>query len=226
MSPRWLACGALLALGSFTVAACGSNTSPSPRVLPDPTASPSVASPATSAATPSASPSSPAGSAGSPGDSSAIRVDTSLLSFLPIGGNGLIQTVDPDTTAQIAQDPALRANASALIIATYLPAPTSASAAPAEDVAVVSVIRLRDPNADEAWFRDWRDSYDAAVCANAGGVSRNAQTDIGTHTVFVGSCAGGSFTYHTRLADGAIVISINSIGPANLGRTVMERLAP
>jgi hypothetical protein len=112
------------------------------------------------------------------------------------------------------------------MIAIYMPEPSSMSAAPAEDFAVVSVIRLRDPHADDAWFRAWRDSYDAAVCAQAGGVKRNSETAIGTHTVFVGSCAGGSFTYHTRIADGAIVISINSVGPANLGRTVMEGLAP
>jgi hypothetical protein len=223
---RGFVCVAIVVLGSLAVAACGSVTSPSPRVLPDPIASSTAASPRASADTASASASTSRSPGASPGDGSAVRVDPSLLSFLPIGGNGLIQAVDPDTTAQIAQDPALRASASALIIATYLPAPTSASAPPAEDFAVVSVIRLRDPNADEAWFRDWRDSYDAAVCANAGGVSRNSQTNMGTHTVYVASCAGGSFTYHTRIADGAIVISINSIGPANLGRTVMERLSP
>lgn len=220
-----MARGAVLALVSVGVAACGSSTSPSPRVLADPIASPTAASTTASAAAASATASSTS-PAGSSGEGSVVRVDPGLLSFLPIGGNGLNQTVDPDTAAQIAEDPTLRATASALIIATYMSAPTSASAAPAEDFAVVSVIRLRDPSADDAWFRDWRDSYDAAVCANAGGVSRNAQTDIGTHTVFIGSCAGGSFTYHTRLANGAIVISINSIGPANLGRTVMERLAP
>jgi hypothetical protein len=216
---RFPATLSLLAL-TWLAAACGSNPGPTSRVLPDPTGSP------TSAASAVASPSAPASPQGSGAVGSAVQIDSSLLSFLPITGNGLIQTVDPETTAQIAEDPALRANASALMIATYLPAPTSASAPPPEDFAVVSVIRLREPGADEAWYRDWRDSYDAGACEPAGGVSRNSQTDIGTHTVYIGACAGGSFTYHTRISEGAIVISINSIGPANLGRTVMERLAP
>jgi hypothetical protein len=214
----------VLILASVGLTGCGSTTGPSASSSPGvvaPTIVPASAAPS--------SPASPGGSSGLVGPSGSgesVQVDPSLLSFIPIGGNGLIRTSDPDTAAGIATDPNLRANASALMIAIYMPVPNSASAAPAEDFAVVSVIRLRDPHADDAWFRAWRDSYDGAVCAQAGGVARNSETTIGSHTVFVGSCAGGSFTYHTRVAGGSIVISINSIGPANLGRTVMERLAP
>ena len=153
-------------------------------------------------------------------------VDPSLLSFIPIGGHGLIQTTDPDTTLQVAHDPDLAANASGLMIASYIPDPTKASGAPGDDIAVVSVVRLRDPAADDTWFRAWRASYDAGACANAGGLARTSQIDIGSHTVFIGACSGGSFTYHTRLSNGAIVISINSIGPLRIGETIMERLAP
>lgn len=206
-------------LASIALAGCGPTTVPSssPSVVA-PTVNPTVAL-GSAATSPSASP------IGSSASSDPVQVDPSLLSFIPIGGNGLIRTADSDTAATIASDPNLAANASALMIAVYMPAPSSTSAAPAEDFAVTSVIRLRDPHADDAWFRAWRDSYDAAVCAQAGGVARNSETTIGSHTVFVGSCAAGSFTYHTRVADGAIVISINSVGPANVGRTVMERLA-
>jgi len=215
-----------LVLASIAFAGCGSTTVPSstssssPRVVA-PTVSPTIA-----VGSPASSPASPIGPIGSSGPGEIVQVDPGLLSFIPTGGNGLVQTPDPDTAASIATDPSLRANASALMIALYMPEPSSTSAAPGEDFAVVSVIRLRDPQADDAWFRAWRDSYDAAVCAQAGGVKRNSETTIGSHTVFVGSCAAGSFTYHTRVAGGAIVISINSVGPANLGRTVMERLAP
>lgn len=224
MNPRRAAVAARLirlAIVAAGVAACGSTPGPTRAVLPTTLATPSAsAAPAATA--------SPAG--GSPGASPVtgfdVVVDQGLLSFIPIGGNGLMQSVDPETTAQVAQDPSLRANASGLFMAMYTLIAGTSSAGPGDDIAVVSVVRLRDPAADDAWFRDWRDSYDTAACANAGGVSRHAQTDIGTHTVFIGSCAGGSFTYHTRVADGAIVISIASIGPAHLGETVMERLAP
>jgi hypothetical protein len=211
----------ILAFVSAAVVACGSS-GPTPRVLPDPIASASAAV-SSPAAIVSPEPSNlPAPSLVTSG----VLVDPSLLSFIPINGHGLLQSVDPDTTAQVAQDPELRANASALIIAMYTAVPTSASAAPTDDIAVVSVVRLRDPAVGDDWFRAWRDSYDTAACANAGGVARNSQTDIGTHTVFIAACAGGSFTYHTRLKDGAIVISITSVGSLHLGETIMERLAP
>jgi hypothetical protein len=211
----------VLAVVSAAVVACGSS-GPTARVLPDPIASASAAASGPPATT-SPGPSTILGQSPAGGD---VLVDQGLLSFIPIGGHGLIQSVDPDTTAQVAQDPDLRANASGLMIAMYTAVPTSASAAPTDDIAVVSVIRLRDPSANDDWFRAWRDSYDNAACANAGGVTRNSQTDVGTHTVFVGACSGGSFTYHTRLADGAIVVSITSVGSLRLGETIIERLAP
>ena len=218
----------VVVLASVALAGCGSTTGPtasSSPVAPTPSLGPPAAS--STAATTSSPGSNASGYAvGSPRPGETVQLDPDLLTFLPTGGNGLIRTADPTTAANIATDPNLRANASALMIAVYTPGAESMSAGPGEDFAVVSVIRLRDPKADELWFRGWRDSYDSAVCAQAGGVARNSETTIGSRTVFVGSCAAGSFTYHTRVADGAIVISINSIGPANLGRIVMERLAP
>ena len=155
-----------------------------------------------------------------------VIVDPALLSYIPISGNGLQQSVDPDNAAQTAANPALRASASALFIATYTVAVAQGSPPPNDDIAVVSVVRLRDPSFDDNWFRDWRDSYDVAACEPAGGVSGNSQAEIGTHIVFIGSCSGGAFTYHTRVANGVIVISITAVGPARLGETVMSRLAP
>jgi hypothetical protein len=148
-----------------------------------------------------------------------------LLDLVPRGGITL--TYDPDTTASVAAEPTLAISATGLAIgfATAAAGPSPPSAGPGGDLAVVSVIRLRDPSVDEAWFRDWRDSYDDAACANAGGVTRHAESVVGQTTVFVGSCAGGSFTYHARVDGGAAVISLTSIGPANLGKLIMEGLA-
>ena len=217
---------AIAALGVMSIAfvACGTGPSgPTPRVLPDLSAGPTAS---TGAPPSGASATGSPGAGASPDAGLTVAVDPGLLSFIPIGGHGLVQSVDPDTTAQVAQNPALRVNASGLIMAVYTSVPTSASAAPSDDIAVVSVVRLRNPALDDAWFRGWRDSYDGSACANAGGVTRHAETVIATHTVFIGSCAGGSFTYHTRLAAGGIVISITSVGTAHLGQTIMERLAP
>lgn len=92
------------------------------------------------------------------------------------------------------------------------------------DIAIASVVELRDPTADDEWFRQWRDSYDTAACGPAGGVARHAEAEIGGRVVFIASCAGGAFTYHTRLRDGTIVVSITSVGPGRPGETIMAGL--
>ena len=157
----------------------------------------------------------------------AVVPDPTLLDVLPIGGDGLILTYDPDTTARIAADPSLAADAASLAVGlATLGRAAGRSAGPLDDLAVVSVVRLRDPAADEEWFRDWRDTYDTAACAQAGGVARHAESALNGRTVFIGSCAGGAFTYHARTDDGAIVISITSIGAARVGEVILRRLAP
>jgi hypothetical protein len=88
----------------------------------------------------------------------------------------------------------------------------------------VNVVRLRDARRDDTWFRDWRDSYDEAACASAGGVARRAETGVGGRTIFVGSCAGGAFTYHVRLGDGGTLVSFTSVGPGRLGEELARRL--
>src|SRR5207247_2152058 len=81
---------------------------------------------------------------------------------------------------------------------------------------VASVARLRDPSADEAWFRGYRDSYDQSACTAAGGVAGHAESVINGRTVFIGTCAAGAITYHVRLAGGSIVLSLTSVGPDRL----------
>ena len=95
-------------------------------------------------------------------------------------------------------DPTLARDASA--IATGLATPTG-QATP-EEFVIVNAVRLRDPGKDEDWFRAWRDSYDAAACAQAGGVTGHAESQIQGRNVFIGTCANGVFTYHTRLDGG------------------------
>jgi hypothetical protein len=155
----------------------------------------------------------------------AVAVDPSLLRFVPSSGDGITLTFDPDTTASVATDPSLAADISGIAIGLYTRTPANASAPPSDDLTIVSVVNLRDPNVDDAWFRSWRDSYDRAACANAGGVARNAETVLGGKTFFVGSCAAGAFTYHVHLADVGIVVSLTSVGPGGLGEEIVNRMA-
>ena len=119
-------------------------------------------------------------------------------------------------------DPTLARDAAA--IATGLATPTG-QATPEE-----FVDRQRRPpprpGKDEDWFRAWRDSYDAAACAQAGGVTGHAESEIQGRNVFIGTCANGVFTYHTRIGGGGTVLSLTSIGPSRLGEKLLEQIAP
>jgi hypothetical protein len=97
---------------------------------------------------------------------------------------------------------------------------TLADQQPVTDFAIVSIVHLRDPSVGDDWFRSYRDTYDEAACAQAGGVVRHAEATMGSNHVFIGGCAGGAFTYHLRAPGQPIVVSITSVGPARLGERV------
>jgi len=93
------------------------------------------------------------------------------------------------------------------------------------DLVVAVVTRLRPGVFGDAFFRGWRDSYDRAVCAPAGGVSGNAEADIGGRNVFIGSCAGEGHTYHAWLPARRVVISAYAVGGRRLGERLMAEVA-
>ncbi|HEX5823488.1 MAG TPA: hypothetical protein VFY18_03420 [Candidatus Limnocylindrales bacterium] len=149
--------------------------------------------------------------------------DPDLFEILPDMSDAFDLTYDPETTAAVAGDPSLDSRIAAVATGLYR---IRGSAPDAADFAIVNVARLREPIVDEAWFRDWRDTYDVAACRQAGGVAGHAQAQIHERTLFIGSCTGGLFTYHVLIDGGAIVVSITSVGPARMGLTVMQRMTP
>jgi hypothetical protein len=159
----------------------------------------------------------PAASAGS-ASGSAVAADPALLDLLRSGVAQLTMTYDPDTTTSVRSDPAVVRDAQSMAIGLATPA---GKASPDEFV-IANVVRLRDPSRDDAWFRSWRDTYDQAACEQAGGVQGNAETKIGDRTVFIGSCRNGVLTYHVRLEDGGVVVSLTSIGPSRLGEQLLR----
>ena len=126
------------------------------------------------------------------------------------------------TAGRVASDKGLAKDASALAIGLY----TVTGQQPVADYAITSIVKLRDPLANEDWFRAYRDSYDASACAQAGGVVRHAEAPIAGRQVFIGSCAGGAFTYHLRLDAQGLVISITGVGPGRLGERVAGLVKP
>ena len=191
----------------MAVAGCGSST---PVITPEPTAA--VVTPST--APPASLPS---------GSGLTVEADPALLEFIPDTPDGLEEFYDSDTTRQVAADPALAKDAVGLAIALYI---VPGAAAPASDLAVVSIVRLRDPSIGEEAYRTWRDTYDASACDVAGGVSGKAQSTINGRVVYIGSCSGGALTYHVRIRQGSIIVSVTSIGPMRLGEKVMKAIEP
>jgi hypothetical protein len=143
----------------------------------------------------------------------AVEADPGLFAFIGGSSEGLSFVYDPDTTGQVAADPDLARNAVGIAMGLY----TVTGQQPVQDYAIASVVRLRDLSVGDDWFRSYRDSYDEAACAQAGGVDRHSEATIGTNRVFIGGCGGGAFTYHVRLETRGIVVSITAVGPARLG---------
>jgi hypothetical protein len=172
------------------------------------------AEPAASSASPiEASPSAPA----------VVQVDPGLLEVLPREIDGVPLEADPSTAAEVGADPLLAESATGLVVA--LAVAPGASDSGDEDLAVASVIRLKPDVFDEAFYQEWRDTYDQAACEVADGVEGVGETSVGGHHVYVGTCAGGAMTYHTYLEDQNFLVSVTATGPREFGLLVMAGLA-
>ena len=195
------------------LAGCGSPPGPPSVASSEVTAS---GAPSSSAASePSAEPSPP--SSASP----TAVADPDLFEVLPATDDVLSLTYDPVTSAAIASDPGLDPAVDSLATGLYR---LRDARADAPDFAIVNVVHIRDQELDDDWYRSWRETYDEAACGQAGGVTRRAETPVGDVTVHVGSCAGGAFTYHVRLIDGDVILSMTSVGPARIGQLVTQRM--
>lgn len=191
------------AIAAVLVAACQPATATaSPHTATDP--APSVAAPtAVIAPSPAAS---------------SIEVDESLLEILPADVDGVAIESEPSSAGSVARDPALLGEVEAIAIGLAVD-PASQGA----NLAIASVVRLVPGVFNDAFFRNWRDSYDEAACAQAGGVVGNAEAQIGGRQVFIGSCTGGAHTYHVVARDG-IIVSVTAVGERRLGEKIVEDL--
>ncbi len=201
---------------AICVAACGAPQAANP--------TPAMASASTAPTTPATSPSSslPAssGAAATPAGSGAIAIDPSLLQVLPAQVDGVPLEPDAATAADVTGDPGLARSASALAVAIVV-APGASST---QDLAVVWVIQLRPGVFGKAFFRNWRDTYDEAACAAAGGVDGHAEAVIAGRDTRIGTCAGGVHTYHLHLARRDLLVSITAAGGRRFGEVVAAGL--
>ena len=202
----------LLGLGGAACSPTELTTSPNP-------------TPAASASLPVATASAPAPSASSAADSppslpAGVTVDPGLLEVLPGQVDGATLEPDPATATQIASDLVLAESALSIAVALAVAPGTSGS----EDLAVASVTRLRPDAFDEAFYQEWRDTYNAAACEVADGVLSEVKTMIGARTAYVGTCVGGALTYHTYLEDQGFIVSITATGPRRFGELIIAGL--
>lgn len=150
-----------------------------------------------------------------------VQVNPALLDVLPPAADGVQRIADPDTAAEIATSVDLAASVESIAVAVYVGPGSSA----ADDLAIASVARLRPGVFSDAWFRQWRETYDASACEPAGGVQAgSAQAEIAGVTTYIGSCANLVHTYHVRLTDPDRVVAITAFGERRLGERIVEGL--
>ena len=196
-------------LAALVAAGCGSDRGSTRSGWAGPTA-PAAALTAAPSGTPAATPS---------GRPPFGAVDPALLGVLPAAVDGIPIVESTDTEPSAVGDPAFRAVGSALAAGLAID-PESG------EFVYAVVVRLKGGTLGDAAFRDWRDTFDAGACSQAGGVVGNAEATIAGRTVYIGSCSGGLHTYHLLLPSRGLLISASSVGPRRLGERLVENLRP
>ena len=192
------------ALVALTVVALTSCIPPRPSpTLPPPTATPTSTLAPTASAT------------------AEVVVDPSLLDLIPDTVAGEPVQEDEATAAQIANERSIAPFVSAIAVATAFRSPQTDTLA---DYVVVTVARLKPGRFGDLFFRGWRDTFDAAVCEQAGGVDGHAEAEIGGRQTFIGTCSGGVHTYHVYLPDQDVIVSLQGAGDGRFGERVIEGL--
>ena len=202
-----LALAALLLVG-----ACASGTA---------TPSPAASSPdATSSAAPvaTATPATPAAPTPVPTplpSGLAVALDNSLLAILPASIAGTQVTSEASSFADAMKDPSFIANVDRAAFAV---------AVNGNDLASGVIAHLRAGVFSDAFWQDWRDTYDEGACAQAGGVLAHATMTLGSRDIFVTTCAGGLRVYHAWLPGPGVIVSLFSVGNGRFGDLLMEGL--
>ena len=203
----------VLVILALAVAACGT-TGPS---TPPTIAATPIGPPATLPPPETSAPSSPAVTAAPPSSGDGVVRDDSLLAILPSDIDGAPVTVEDESFAEAAADPAFATNVDRAAFAVVT-TPT--------DLASGVVAKLRDGVFGDGFFADWRETYNEGACAQAGGVATNAETTLDGRTVYVTTCAGGLLVYHTYLEEQDVIVSLFSLGGGRYGERLIRGLRP
>ena len=195
---------------ALVVSACGS-TDPTPTAAPiTPSPAPSVAATPAPTAVPASAPGS------SPAAGGAVE-DPSLLAVLPATVDGIDVTLEHQAFLDAVADPGFAKNVKRAAFGV---------AVSGTDLVSGVVAELAPDTYSDAFFRDWRDTYNEGACGQAGGVVGNAEAQIGGRTVYIASCAGDLRVYHTWLPERGAIVSAFALGGKRLGEELMGGLRP
>ncbi len=225
--PAVLAAGCGSAGVSAPTAAGSSPTAPG-AMASIPTATAAPVGPASPAAPPtpeptspdSISPSPPSGPAtnapsGTPGVG--VVMDPGLLAILPEAVGTAKVEVEPDSFEDAIGDASFAASVDSAAFAVVVEG---------DDLASGVVAHLRPGAYSDAFYRDWRDSYDEGACGQAGGVAGRAQVTLGGRPVYITTCTGGLRVYHVYVPQREVVVSLFSLGERRFGEQLVAGLRP
>jgi hypothetical protein len=152
-----------------------------------------------------------------PDETNPVELDPTVLAFLPTTVGGVPVTESADEATQALSDPSVEK------IGTAIDAGVAVDTG-SGNLVHAWVVRLRPGRFTETIYQQWRDSYDAGACADAGGVVGRAQATIDERTVYITSCTASVRTYHVWLEQVGILISASAIGDGRFGELLMDNL--
>jgi len=159
----------------------------------------------------------PTGDASADAGEAAVVEDEGLLAVLPEDVSGTPVQLEGLAFTDAASDPAFAASIEA---AAFFVAPGET------DIVSGLVAKPRDGVYSEAWLTDWRETYEAGACDQAGGVAGTAEAAIGGRPVSITTCAGGMRVYQAWVPEQRVVVSLLALGDNRWGEQVMGALRP
>ena len=146
-------------------------------------------------------------------------VDPSLLAVLPATVDGIAVAEYPTAEQAAARDADLGRNVARIATAFV-------GDAAGTNWAYTAVVDVRPEARNEAFYRDWQQTFDASACERAGGVTGHTTVQIGGRSVERTACGGGLRTYHVRLEGTGILISVSDLGDKGFGQLELAALRP
>jgi len=200
----------LAVAAAVLLAACGADpASPAPGTTapsaPPATLAPSQPVPATTAPSASATGAQPV-------------EDPALLAVLPVAVDGVPVAIESIAFQEALADPGFSSAVEAAAFAVVVDA---------SDLASAVIAKPHPGTFSDAWYADWRATYDRGACSQAGGLAATTETELGDGRVlYVGTCSGGLHTYHTWLPGRSVVISAFGLGDRRFGEQLMAGIRP